>query len=408
VPAKVVAMFHDTDLALIEIPREEMAGMEGICESHTMKIASAKNSIPPVRSKVNVVGYPVGGDRVSVTEGVVSRVDMVRYSHSGRYAASITVDSPINAGNSGGPIVDPLTGEIVGVAFQKMVGNGIENQGHGVPPYLIWRFLNGLDRPRGTRLAGDQLASLGIAIQSLESRALREYLGATRGVLVNWSTNPLIHSNDVIVGVAGNPVDNNGLINFLDRRIHFSALIHGLFCDETVEINILRNGQLMQIHTPLVPSHANELVPMLQYGVKPQYIVTGGLVFQPLSMDYLQGWPERERPSHLQELVNTGKVSDELKQVIVLTNVLASQCNAGYGSGWVGAPILKTFNDVAVRDIVHLSKLIDEALLGGKEFMKFTFRGFLDDQVIVLKCSQVLAENLAIQAMYDIPKLVSV
>jgi S1-C subfamily serine protease len=284
-------MFHDTDLALIEIPPDEMAGMEGLCESHAMEIASANHSIPPLRSKVNVVGYPVGGDRVSVTEGVVSRVDMVKYSHSGRYAASITVDSPINAGNSGGPIVNPTTGEIVGVAFQKMVGNGIENQGHGVPPYLIWRFLNGINRGIGR----DQLASLGIAIQSLESKALREYLGATRGVLINWSTNPALNANDVIVGVGGNPVDNNGLIHFLDRRIHFSALIHGLFCDEKVDMEILRNGQVVSIKAPLVPS--SELVPIQQYGVKPQYVVTGGLVFQPLSVDYLQGWPERERPS---------------------------------------------------------------------------------------------------------------
>jgi len=406
VPAKVVSMFHDTDLALLEIPPEEVSNMDGILESHALRIASSTNSIPPLRSKVNVVGYPVGGDRVSVTEGVVSRVDMVKYSHSGRYAASITVDSPINAGNSGGPIINPSTSEIVGVAFQKMVGNGIENQGHGVPPYLIWRFLNGI----GKTPSKDQLASLGIAIQSLESKALREYLGAPRGgVLINWSTNPSLQANDVIVSVGGNKVDSNGLIQFLDRRIHFSALIHGLYCDETVEIEILRNGLLVRLHAPLMSSSANELVPLPQYGVKPEYVVSGGLVFQPLSVDYLQGWPERERPPHLQELVNKGKVTDDEKQVVILTNILASQCNAGYGSGWVGAPILKFINDVPVRDVAHVATLIDEILsLREDEFIKFILRGYIDDQVIVLRRSQVLAENPTIQRIYDIPQLVSV
>jgi hypothetical protein len=152
----------------------------------------------------------------------------------------------------------------------------------------------------------------------------------------------------------------------------------------------------------------NELVPLPQYGVKPEYVVTGGLVFQPLSVDYLQGWPERERPSHLQELLNKGKVSEDQNQIVILTNILASRCNAGYGSGWIGAPILKAVNGSKVKDIKHLAILIDHAMQQDQdEFIVFTLSGYLDDQIIVLKKSQVIAENSLIQAIYDIPKLVS-
>jgi S1-C subfamily serine protease len=395
-PVKVVSMFHDTDLALLEI--DDVGGDFKAIDP--LAVAPA-DKLPTLRSKVNVVGYPVGGDRVSVTEGVVSRVDIARYSHSGRFAASFTVDAAINAGNSGGPIIDPEDGCIVGVAFQKLVGSGIENQGHGVPPFLIHRFLKSV----GSERTDLSLPSLGIAIQPLESTSLREYLGASSGVLVNWSLNPELRPQDVIVAINGHKIDNNGLCFFLGRRMHFSALMHELFVGETVTLEVLRDRNMLQVNPTLVPSSSVDLVPGLQYGKRPNYIVFGGLVFQPLSLDYLQGWNERDRPPHLQDLLNRGKIGDQGRdEVLVLTNVLASKCNAGYSSGWVGGPVLKTVNGVSVRDIKQLGSLLDK-VLASHEFVKLTLSGYVEDQLVVVKSSDVLAEEPVIKATYDIPRM---
>ena len=51
-----------------------------------------------------MIGFPVGGDKMAVTEGVVSRIEVVEYSHSYRPSLALTVDAAINAGNSGGPV----------------------------------------------------------------------------------------------------------------------------------------------------------------------------------------------------------------------------------------------------------------------------------------------------------------
>ena len=40
--------------------------------------------------KVAVVGYPVGGEELSITEGVVSRIEVQRYSHSQRHLLAVT------------------------------------------------------------------------------------------------------------------------------------------------------------------------------------------------------------------------------------------------------------------------------------------------------------------------------
>lgn len=37
--------------------------------------------LPALQDAVTVVGYPIGGDTISVTSGVVSRMEMLSYAH---------------------------------------------------------------------------------------------------------------------------------------------------------------------------------------------------------------------------------------------------------------------------------------------------------------------------------------
>ena len=67
-----------------------------------------------------VVGYPTGGDNISITGGVVSRVDFQQYAHGAANLLAVQIDAAINPGNSGGPAM--LDGLVVGVAFQNLVG----------------------------------------------------------------------------------------------------------------------------------------------------------------------------------------------------------------------------------------------------------------------------------------------
>ena len=48
-------------------------------------------TIPKLEEDVVVVGFPTGGDNLSVTRGVVSRVDIHKYSHCGQYLLAIQV-----------------------------------------------------------------------------------------------------------------------------------------------------------------------------------------------------------------------------------------------------------------------------------------------------------------------------
>jgi putative serine protease PepD len=69
--------------------------------------------LPEVTAGVAVYGYPVGGTGLSVTRGVVSRIDYDALD-ADTAALQIQVDAAINPGNSGGALVD-CSGDLVGV-----------------------------------------------------------------------------------------------------------------------------------------------------------------------------------------------------------------------------------------------------------------------------------------------------
>ena len=56
-----------------------------------------------MQDSILVAGYPMGGDSLSITKGIVSRVTMTRYTHASNKLLGIQIDAAINPGNSGGP-----------------------------------------------------------------------------------------------------------------------------------------------------------------------------------------------------------------------------------------------------------------------------------------------------------------
>lgn len=74
------------------------------------------------------VGYPIGGESLSVTAGVVSRIELQEYAQGGETLLAIQIDAAINSGNSGGPVINE-NDQLVGVAFQSLATLDSENIG---------------------------------------------------------------------------------------------------------------------------------------------------------------------------------------------------------------------------------------------------------------------------------------
>ena len=105
--AKILSICHDCDLALITVKDKDF-----FKDTNSLEIGE----LPKLEQKVDVYGFPEGGETLSVTSGVISRIENQVYVHSGKSLLAIQIDAAINPGNSGGPAVSD--GKVVGVVMQ--------------------------------------------------------------------------------------------------------------------------------------------------------------------------------------------------------------------------------------------------------------------------------------------------
>jgi S1-C subfamily serine protease len=321
--ARVRAVSHDSDLALLEVvePADFLDDIE----------PAKLGPMPRLRDQVAVVGYPVGGEEISITEGVVSRIEVQRYSHSQRHLLAVTVDAAINAGNSGGPVFGG--GNVVGIAFQKLTG--VDNIGEMVPPPIIRAFLDGVEA--GKR---PEIPALGITTQNLENPLLRRQLGLQpleRGVGVlhvdhGGSSEGLLEPRDVIMSIDGLPIANNGTVQYMGNyRTRYDVVLGHRYIGDRIELGIKRDGIARTIVVEL--RAWQPLVPRSRYDQPPAYFLYGGLVFQTLTRDYLTTWDKwwNKAPKEFLNYYYLGHRTPEQHEIVILTQILADEINVGYG-----------------------------------------------------------------------------
>ena len=164
VTAKVIGMSAGMDLAILSVDKKGFFD-----ERPAMQM---DDELPAVRSTVNAYGFPYGGTQISVTEGIVSRIQFGRYYYSST-GLRIQIDAALNPGNSGGPAVKD--GRMVGLVFSRIQGG--DNIGYLIPVEEIRMFLDDIEDGNY-----DGKLSFSRATQTLENDAIREKLGLSDDV----------------------------------------------------------------------------------------------------------------------------------------------------------------------------------------------------------------------------------
>eukprot|EP00977_Amphora_coffeiformis_P025424 scaffold19753_cov231-Amphora_coffeaeformis.AAC.2 len=394
--ATVEVIANECDLAILNVDDSSSADFwDGL---HALEFGP----LPALQEEVEVLGYPTGGDSLSITSGVVSRIEMQEYSQASTHLLAIQIDAAINAGNSGGPVVNDDR-QVIGVAFQGLVG--AENIGYVVPVTVVLHILQGLQRDG--KYTG--FCSLGVITNSLENTGFRKSLGMLEddlsGLLVQ-ETSPLSHAkgifqpNDVICQVDGIPVGNDGKIPFRrGERVSLACYIQTKFVGDTVKVTVWRNRQQVVLDVPLGIS--SRLVPAHFDNRPPPYMIVGGLVFTPLSVPYLfasNAWDEyvSDNVSYLLGKWHSSK-QEENDEVVVLSHVLAHQENLGFDT--LGDLHLEKCNGEKVRSLNHLKRLLEDCT---EQFVRFEFAP--NKQIMVLEHANLERVTQEVCAEHSIPK----
>ena len=348
IPAKVKFVAHDADLALLEI--ENTAAFDGV------PCLEFSEEMPMLEDTVRAIGYPIGGNRLSVTRGIVSRIDTISYAHPRNIAhLALQVDAAINPGNSGGPVLKG--NKVIGVAFQGLLK--ANSTGYVIPMPVIQHFMKDVEDG-----SYDGYVEMGAQFLPMENKAMRRHYGLEDngiGCLVadlvkGGSCDGALKLGDVVMAVNGLPVDASAMIELEGVRVRLEELAERSFAGEKVQFTILRKGEIMQTEAVLAPLPSIRVLSR-RYDEQPRYVVFGGLVFQPLDFNTVQ---EHQIPSGdvmvEMDRFTRGGESKEKDDIVLLTRILPDEVNARFGDK--GRSVVTKVNGVPIKGLSHLHSLL--------------------------------------------------
>ncbi|XP_062106799.1 protease Do-like 9 [Humulus lupulus] len=394
--ATVLAIGTECDIAMLSVSDDEF--WEGVSPLEF-------GDLPALQDAVTVVGYPIGGDTISVTSGVVSRMEILSYVHGSTELLGLQIDAAINSGNSGGPAFNDK-GNCVGIAFQSLKHEDVENIGYVIPTTVIMHFIK--DYERNGAYTGFPI--LGIEWQKMENPDLRSLIGMgpdQKGVRIRRiePTAPESHvlkPSDVILSFDGVNIANDGTVPFRHgERIGFSYLVSQKYTGDSALVKVLRKSKILEFnirlatHKRLIPAHIK--------GRPPPYYIIAGFVFSAVSVPYLRSEygkeyefdaPVKLLDKHLHAMAQS---IDE--QVVVVSQVLVADINIGY-EDIVNTQILK-FNGKPVRNLKTLANMVESCK---DEYLKFELEY---DQIVVLQTKTAREATLDILATHCIPSAMS-
>ena len=252
-----------------------------------------------------------------------------------------------------------------------------------VPTPVIKHFLLDLEDGKHDGFPRD-----GVIIQSMENVDLRDKYRLKNnqsGVLVAYISpeSPALDQlqiGDVLLEIDGYKIANDGTIEFRPNErtsANFITQMHQ--SDDNLWYKILRNGIEKRIeHKSGSGSVLDELVLRPQYDVRPSYYIYGGLVFTPLSKNYLKTWGDEwnvKAPINLLHLYRHELPKFKGEQAIVLAMVLSSKLNEGYQ-----AYTQTRFIEVNGKRFRNLTELIELVEAADGRFI--TFKNVIGGQIV--------------------------
>lgn len=231
--AQIVNYDENQDVAMIKITDESVK------IPATVELGDSDSLHPG--EEVIAIGTPLSTELSStVTKGIISATSRSVAVESGVTMNLIQTDAAINAGNSGGPLVN-TKGEVVGINSSKISGEAVEGIGFSIPINDIKDKIESLSKP---------ILNLGISVRTIDE-ALSKQLNMEQGLYVvevtefSSAEKAGLKAGDIIVKADGNRITT------FDE---FKAVKNGKEEGDEISLEVIRNGESKTINVKLTAS----------------------------------------------------------------------------------------------------------------------------------------------------------
>jgi S1-C subfamily serine protease len=387
IPARVEAVSPSMDLAILKLDDDSFFDSRG-----TLPFAE---ELPRVKDSVNVYGYPTGGTELSVTQGIVSRIEFTDYYYQ-TSGLRIQVDAALNFGNSGGPAVNG--GRLVGLVF-SLIQNA-QNIGYLIPVDEIRLFLSDIDD--GIYDGKPQMHDL---VQTIENPALRGKLQLPKNVNGMMVTEPYrdepgypLKEWDVITHIGNTPVDSDAKVAVrYDLRLSAYYLVQKHAKNGLLPLTVFRDGRHLSIALPVQPQRDLVIPHMLDKD--PRYFILGPLVFSQTTQDFLDrlggqrtaSLSRRSSPLVTRRFDKPVFPGEEI--VVVASPMFPHRITNGYDDPHNA--VVTEVNDIPVRNLRHLVEIVRD-LRAPQITFKFARSGGFTHESMVFNRDELMAATAQI------------
>ena len=366
ISATVESIAPGIDLAVLKLDDESFFD--------TRPALARASTLPDIKDTVLAYGYPTGGTSLSITKGIVSRIEFASYNLAVS-GLRIQIDAAINPGNSGGPAL--VGDKMIGLAFSHL--GGAQSIGYIIPNEEVELFL--ADVADGKY---DGKPAMFDDLQTLENAALRSFLKLDKkveGMVVHGpyrsdATYPL-RQWDVITKIGDTSVDDQGIIKLGDNlRVRFQYQIQKIARNGKIPLTVMRAGKEVNVEIP-TPTDRPMLIPDLR-GAYPSYFVFGPLVFSTATGQFLGGFAGNANVLNLFSAIASPLSTRRGDQpefegeglVVISSPFFPHKLSKGYGPPI--AHVVKTVNGVPIKNLSHLVEVLRDSK---DEFITLEFDG---------------------------------
>ena len=307
-------------------------------------------------SEVRVIGFPIGGESVSFTQGILSRIEVSSYTNSAMYNLLYQLDAAINAGNSGGPVFHK--GKLVGISSQGI--DDADNIGYAIPVPVINQFLTDIADGRV-----DGVPVLPFNLQRIANGTQREFYGTGDGSgqrlaqVAGPESGQCLRSGDGVVAIDVLKIGPNGMVELpgsLFVPIDYIAARKQL--GESVVYTVVSNGKSADVSCQLSWNWKSvwQVIPV-RFDYRPKWIEVGGIILVEMTDELYQFFADYEVEvdgyvEDIQVELQPRDTADPERKLFVV-NVLPHDANEGYD---VQKFILTSFNGSPVHNLADLKQ----------------------------------------------------
>lgn len=386
--AKTMFVSDDTDLAILKILDESFYE-----DTSSLQIGDTPN----VGDEVIAYGYPRGGDELSLTKGIISRVELVIGPHSNVRVLGCDMDAAIDHGSSGGPVVKD--DKVVGVSFSGLQG---KEGGYIIASEVLHKVIE-KSRSNETYI----MPELGIKIQKLENDTLRKYLGLDKikgGVYISEvaalsSVKGILKVGDVILKIDSYDIAENGTIEFRKgNRLDYSYAYKKKFIGDSVRVTVYRDGKKISRDVKLTKSLKDlTYASVREFNKEPVFLIKSGIFFQPINFNLFTDYIFSSFYTvNLFKYLGVFK-KEELQDIVLIRSVFQDEATLGYGR--LDA-VVKSINGLPINKFTDVEKAFDVNVKNHKIELS-------DGQIIVVKDDEMEEIDRRIAINYGIHRLKS-